>query len=303
MSQNTRKKLAIVIPYYKIDFFEETIKSVAAQSNRDFALYIGNDKSQNDPLPIIGKYLQEEDYHYFNYTDNLGGENPALQWERILNEINEEWFQVLGDDDIIADNFVQEFYNSLPFLEEKQINSIKFVHEWIDENNETLEVCDYHTDILDSIDFVVRKYRGEIKSSLSENIFKTKMYRQYGFEKIPLAWGCDEIAILTFADYKKIFYNRNTKVGVRISAQSISGNEELDGKKEYAKNIFREKLLIRHSAHFPKVFVKHLIREYLAYCKEFKTKANNQVVFSTFTKMGIFRSMKFLFTIFSINKA
>lgn len=46
-------KLAIVIPYYKIDYFEETIKSVAQQTDRNFMLYIGNDKSPDNPLPVI----------------------------------------------------------------------------------------------------------------------------------------------------------------------------------------------------------------------------------------------------------
>ena len=67
-----KNKLAIVIPYYKIDFFEETLKSVAAQTDNRFTLYIGNDKSPHDPSPLIEKYFPKGNYHYYNYEDNLG---------------------------------------------------------------------------------------------------------------------------------------------------------------------------------------------------------------------------------------
>lgn len=103
-------KLAIVIPYYKIDYFEETIKSVAQQTDRNFMLYIGNDKSPDNPLPVIERYLRKDQYQYFEYEENYGGKDLVLQWERILDNVNEEWFQVLGDDDFIDSNFVEEFH-------------------------------------------------------------------------------------------------------------------------------------------------------------------------------------------------
>lgn len=41
--------LAIVIPYYKINYFEETLKSLSNQTDKKFKVYIGNDASENDP--------------------------------------------------------------------------------------------------------------------------------------------------------------------------------------------------------------------------------------------------------------
>ena len=48
--------LAIVIPYYKINYFEETLKSLSNQTDKRFKVYIGNDASENDPIEIIEKY-------------------------------------------------------------------------------------------------------------------------------------------------------------------------------------------------------------------------------------------------------
>lgn len=37
--------LAIVIPYYKITFFEDTLESLAHQTDKRFKVYIGDDAS------------------------------------------------------------------------------------------------------------------------------------------------------------------------------------------------------------------------------------------------------------------
>jgi hypothetical protein len=66
-----------------------------------------------------------------------------LQWERILDNIQEEWFQILGDDDIIAENFVEEFYNNLSQIEEKKASVIKFSHQWIDEDDQLINDFEY----------------------------------------------------------------------------------------------------------------------------------------------------------------
>ena len=40
-----KRELAVVIPYYKIDYFEETLISLKNQTNRNFNIYVGNDCS------------------------------------------------------------------------------------------------------------------------------------------------------------------------------------------------------------------------------------------------------------------
>ena len=48
--------LAIVIPYYKIIFFEKTLESLAKQTDKRFHVYIGDDGSPNAPLELLKKY-------------------------------------------------------------------------------------------------------------------------------------------------------------------------------------------------------------------------------------------------------
>lgn len=295
-------KLAIVIPFFKIDFFEETLKSVAAQTNKNFNLYIGNDASINNPLPLIDKYFKKEDYQYFDYKENLGGKNLVLQWERILDNIQEEWFQILGDDDMISENCVEAFYQSIPQLKEEKISVLKFIHEWVDEHSRLIEIFDYDADTINANDFIIKKYKGEIKSSLSENIFLTKMYRKFGFEKIPLAWGSDDLAVFNFSNFNKILYNRKAKVQVRISSSSISGSETINLEKSRAFNIFREKLIKKYSTYFIQDFIEEVIADYLYNCHKQKQHANYAVAAYFLRKPAILPFLKTIKKVYYINK-
>lgn len=294
-------KLAIVIPYYKIDFFEKTMRSVAAQTNKDFVLYIGNDASPTNPQSIIDRYFNPGEYQYFDYTENLGGKNLALQWERILENVTQEWFQILGDDDVLAPNFVDEIHKSIKHCDSKNIHCIKTIHHHIDEHDHLIKINNYNIDTVEAKAFFVNKYRGIVSSSLSENVFKTEMYRKHRFEKIPLAWGSDDLAILSFSKYGIIYYDRNTYVKVRISDSSISGSESLNTKKDDAYNIFREKFMINHSQIFPLHFVNKVLEQYLQYCYRHHHSAKYSVAFYYLKKLQLIYFLKTIKKVHYVN--
>jgi len=300
--QNYQIKLAIVIPYYKIDFFEETIKSVASQTNKNFVLYIGDDASPNDPVNIIEKYLQPESYFYYKYKDNLGGKNLALQWERVLENVKEEWFQVLGDDDVISANFVEEFYNNLKTAESKNISVMKFSHQWIDEENSVIQNFVYNFSELKPSEFFIKKYNHEIQSSLSENIFKLDIYKRVKFEKITLAWGSDDLAILLFAAGNVILYIKNSIVKVRISGSSISGSMHLSDQKQKAYFELREILIAKYSSLFDYQFISEVVEEYLDFSNYKKYNAHYTVIFFYLKHLKIKAFLKALKKIYYIKK-
>ena len=79
-----KPKLAIVIPYYKLTYFEATLKSLVNQTNKNFSVYIGNDNSPEDPQDLIDKY-SEIITSYKKFETNLGGEFLTKQWERCID--------------------------------------------------------------------------------------------------------------------------------------------------------------------------------------------------------------------------
>lgn len=277
MLQDTQNKLAIIIPYYKIDFFEKAIQSLIAQTNKNFVLYIGNDASPDDPAYIIDTYLDPGKYHYFNYSANLGGKNLALQWERILENVKENWFLILGDDDMISENFVDEFYHHLSTIEENNINVIKYSQALIDEKDNILTSFTKYNTIESAVNLWLQKIYEGHRSSLSEHIFRKRAYQKYKFKEFPLAWHSDDLAVLEFSDFGSVYCINRAKTFVRISSSSISGdieNKAFQEQKTEAKYQFFGYLINTYFNKFNSETLQKLINVHLHFCWQNKKRLN-----------------------------
>ena len=106
--------LAIIIPYYKLTFFDSTLVSLANQTDMRFNLYIGDDASPENPSILLEKYREKIDFVYHRFDSNLGSKSLVKQWERcIAISGKEEWIMILGDDDMLSENVVEAFYENL----------------------------------------------------------------------------------------------------------------------------------------------------------------------------------------------
>ncbi|MFV0178223.1 glycosyltransferase family 2 protein [Empedobacter falsenii] len=132
-------KLAIVIPYYKLTYFEETLQSLANQTDKKFNLYIGNDSSPEDPLNLIDLYRQKVNLIYIKFEENYGGQGKLVeQWERCIALTNEEeYIQILGDDDLVSENFVETFYEILDKKGNFDLLRFKMLKMYVVKINET----------------------------------------------------------------------------------------------------------------------------------------------------------------------
>lgn len=258
-------RLAIIIPYYKITFLRETLLSLENQSDKKFTLYIGNDASPHDPEPLIREVLQHTPFRYFSYPENLGGSNLALQWERILKNVTEEWFHILGDDDVISENFVEQFYAESATVEKTGSNVIKYALDRIDEKGEIIDKGPIFTKLIDPVDNFMGKFTEGKMNSLSEHIFRKSKFDRYGFKKFPLAWATDDLAILEFSEGKPICYIEKAKVQVRVSGESISGQEDNRPEKLFAIYLFEQYVIRKFYTRLPKEYLRKLINQQISY--------------------------------------
>jgi hypothetical protein len=231
--------LAIIIPYYKFTFFEATLKSLAIQSNKRFKVYIGDDASPNNPEALLKKYKEKFDFSYFRFETNLGGASLVKQWERCISlSGNEEWIMILGDDDVLGDNVVENFYKNLKQIK-LNFNVVRFASCKIDrEGIETSSI--YHNPKIGSAKDII--FKGT-RSSLSEYVFARNKTVNIGFKDFPLAWYSDVLAALEFSDFKNVFSINEAVVYIRISNLSISGNRDNNELKSKAKFYFYSYLL------------------------------------------------------------
>lgn len=254
--------LAIVIPYYKLTFFEKTLKSLADQTNKGFKVYIGNDNSPENPIDVLEKYNGKFDFVYHRFETNIGKESLIKQWERCINlSSNEEWIMILGDDDVLGDNVVEEFYKQYNIFSKKS-TVVRFAT--ITQNYKKGQVSEVYTHPVweNASASYFRRFREITRSSLSEYIFRRSIYNKKGFYNFPLAWHSDDWAWLEFSEGKPIFTINEGVVSIGFSDISLSGMENNLKLKNQATLQFYRKILKEKLRFFSKEQALKIVMEY-----------------------------------------
>lgn len=215
--------LAIVIPFYKIEYFEKVLESLRDQTNQNFNLYIGNDASPQDPAYLIEKY-QSIISNYKKYDQNIGGISLTKHWDRCIKNLvqGEEWIMILCDDDFVDPTIVNEFYK---YATTKN-HVIKFATRIVSEDGSKILGEFTNKTYENSIAYTVEKILNKKRSTLSEHIFRRKKYDQYGFKDFKLAFGSDDVAWVDFTGGKNMTCINDAFVNYRKSVLSISNNQD-----------------------------------------------------------------------------
>lgn len=228
------EQLAIVIPAYKIDFFESVLESLAKQTNKNFTVYIGIDASKADFEQIIKKYENLLDIVFKRFSENLGGKDLVAQWNRCIELTNgEPWIWLFSDDDMMSPDCVECFYQEI--VKGANFDLYHFDIDAIDENNHVIFKCRRFPKILTSLDFYKGKENDDLDSFVVEYVFSRKVFEETGgFQNFDLAWGADIATWVKFADEKGICNIDGGKVYWRKSYANITPNRQ----KEIAKRKF-----------------------------------------------------------------
>mgnify|MGYP003113448683 CR=1 FL=1 len=277
--------LAIVIPYYKIEFFEECLASLAMQTNDRFNVYIGNDQSPDNPKELIASYSKHLNIVYKEFDENLGMVSLTQQWERCLALVQEEeWISLLGDDDILGENCVMEFYKLLEEGKTRFFNVLRFSSQVINAKGEEISRIYTHPEQENSKDFIFRKLMGYTRSSLSEYIFRKE--NMCGFHGFPLAWHSDEMALLEFSNFGTILTFQKGLVKFRNSSLNITSRYDNLIQKNTASFSFFYLLLYIYHQKFSKeqnsLFLERLEKAYL-------NDKKNKLFFINYLKIALKR--------------
>lgn len=246
------EKLAIVIPLYKLDFFEETLKSIYSQTDKRFNLYIGNDASPANFDDLIEKYKKKINFTYHCFEDNLGGKGKLVeQWERCIALSNkEEYIQILGDDDFLSPNFVETFYKLLE--EKKAFDLLRFKMIKVSDKSKILKEFNQIENI-NSTEHLLNDLNQIYWISISENIFSRKKYVSKGIRNYPLAWRSDAMLVFEFG-IDKIEVTNIAFVAIRRSDTQLtmSNDSKNNNYKKKAMKLFYMDLLEKYQNRFNK---------------------------------------------------
>lgn len=249
--------LAIVIPYFKIDFFEQTLESLSNQINQNFTVYIGDDASPQNCLLLLKQFENKFNFRYKRFDINFGRNSLVQQWNRCIDLVeNEDWITILGDDDVLSNDFVEQFYKKKDIFE-KEFNVVRFSVVKIDDAGKTISNV-YTNSVIESSKNILFNNK---RCSLSEYVFKKEKLLKTGFRDLPLAWWSDVLAVLEFSNFGDIYSINEATVFVRISEISISGNQSNEVEKEKATYLFYYYLLKYKSRYFSSSEIDFLLEK------------------------------------------
>lgn len=258
--------LAIIIPFFKLTFFRETLESLANQTDKRFKVYIGDDASPENPAELLKDYEGRFEFVYKRFDENLGGISLTKQWERCIEMMEgEEWFMILGDDDYMSKDAIEGFHKTNQSID-SNINVLRFnFFRYNQRTNASSEI--YRYDDEETTNFISKRANWLVSSSLSEYIFRKKSYLKYGIRNYPKAFYSDNWMVLRYSDFRKLRNIIFGEIYVRISELSITGNNKNGQELNDAGYLFYTDLLNEYSKHFTKTqnqnFIQFLIDGYL----------------------------------------
>lgn len=286
--------LAIVIPYFKLFFFEKTLQSLADQTNKNFKVYIGNDNSLENPEELLNNYKNKINFKYKKFEINLGGTSLVKQWDRCIELVeDEEWIMILGDDDYLENTVIESWYKAYNIFVNKSY-VIRFASIVIDEQKGILSKKYEHPLWEKATESYYRNFKNLTRSSLSEYIFSKKMYKEKGFKKYPLAWCSDDQAWLDFSNNKPIFTINDAVLYIRISDLSISGKDNNYLTKLKSLNLFYKNNIENRLNEYPKELQLHFLKYYEIYLKMDKTLESKDWFFLLKKYLSVFSFIPFL---------
>ena len=223
------KRLAIIIPAYKATFLYATLDSIAAQTCKDFTLYVGDDCSPEPIGNIVEKYRDKINLFYQRFDTNLGSKDLVAQWERCIAMSHDEpYIWLFSDDDVMEPNCVEQLLKTID-----EIGGIydlyHFDVEEINEEGNVTKALPEYPSVLSAYEFYKGKTTGRYRSYVVENVFSRRVYQQAGgFKNFDLAWGSDVATWCIFSGSKGMCKIPDAHVCWRRSSQNITPDTTRD---------------------------------------------------------------------------
>lgn len=217
-------QLAIVIPAYKAKFLPKTLDSIAAQTDKRFCVYIGDDCSPEDIGSIVEPYKGKFDFVYKRFEANLGGADLVAQWERCISMTQgEKWIWLFSDDDYMDEDCISAFYKTVE-LEDSHTDLFRFDVKTLNDN--TLSEQSSFPERITPEYLLRKKMSGENPCFAVEYIFSREIYyEKNGFQNFDLAWHSDIATWMKFG-INGICTIKGPSVIWRNSGTNITGRSD-----------------------------------------------------------------------------
>src|SRR5690606_29055294 len=213
-------QFSICIPAYKSQFLDECIQSVLQQSLSDFELIILNDSSPK-PVKQVVSTFSDKRIRYFENERNVGAVRLADNWNRCLALAEGTYIVIMGDDDLLAPDYLSEFSRLISAYPE--LDTYHCRSRIINEDGKPLMLtpaCPEYERVCDHIWHRLRQLRAQY---ISDFVYRTETLRRLGgFYSLPLAWGSDDITAYRMSVERGIAHTNKPVFNYRSNRFSIT---------------------------------------------------------------------------------
>jgi glycosyltransferase involved in cell wall biosynthesis len=221
-------RLSVVIPAWKPQFLDETLRSLSDQTCKEFTVYVGDDCSPSELRTICRKWEHELDIRYHRFPSNLGQQNLTAHWERCIDLGAEEWVWLFGDDDTIDPQCVEMLYREINEAAHP-VDVYHFNIRIIDGSGRLVSIPPEFPPLLAATEFLHKTLKGEIISVAPDFVFRRANYQALGkFEHFLKAWCSDHATWIKLGSGHGIKTIGGPKVNWRNSGANISSEHSSD---------------------------------------------------------------------------
>ena len=218
-------KFSIGIPVFKGNFFRECIQSILKQTYDNYELIIVNDQSP-DPIDDILKEFSNSRIKYFKNDENIGGKNLVNNWNKCLSKADGEFFILMGDDDEMEHNYLEEFNKLIEKYPDLDVYHCRT--KIINEEGQSIELtpaCPEFESVYENIWYRMSGFRLQY---ISDFVYRTKPLKfNGGFKYFPTAWFTDDVTAFIACGSKGIAHTNVPVFKYRRNQFSISSSGDL----------------------------------------------------------------------------
>lgn len=259
------KRLAIIIPAYKSRFLRQTLDSIAAQTCREFTVYVGDDASPQCLEEIVSGYADQMDIVYRRFDSNLGRTDLPGHWERCIALSKESVIWFFSDDDLMPQDGVERIVKALDCYGAEN-KMFRFPLAVIDGDNRIMhENPSLPKHPVSGYQFLLDKLEGRIYSAACEYVFSRDVYcKAGGFVKFPLAWCSDDATWTRLGDCAGgiIALPGQPVCWRNVEGENISCSTDYDKEKLAATGKFLKWIAARYPDRLKDKALRHAMKKY-----------------------------------------
>lgn len=242
-----RNMLTVVIPAYKPDFLKATLRSLAAQSAKNFEVLVADDCSPHALSSIVRDFETELNIRYHRFPTNLGGESLAAQWTRSVRLSSTAWVWLFSDDDLLDTNCMEALLPALSGPLSQTTRLFHFNTRIVDDAGELIRETTRYPARLCATAFVQERMDRRYSSFACEYVFSRAAFDEIGgFVDFPAGWCSDDASWVALTGGDEIVTIDGAMVNWRRSEKNISSpNSGLSAKKADAMILYLEWLVQR----------------------------------------------------------